>query len=227
MASTSSFRFDGYSIPITVGTGYGDGVIVQPNKYDIDDPQYIAALKKALALYPLVDDIAELENYASGYARESTTEAQLRNYLYGFDEEDFEKWTRIIEVAENQDLIPVNDYMRRFIEAIRWEIERRIRKAEKEQRKQERIRNMAPGYVYLLQSPTGYYKIGRTKDPNDRMATFSVKLPFEVEYACLIHTQDMHKLESDLHEMFSQKRVNGEWFSLNDTDVDHIKGLSS
>lgn len=42
------------------------------------------------------------------------------------------------------------------------------------------------GYVYLIQSPTGYCKIGRTKNPEDRLSTFKVKLPFEVEYLYLI-----------------------------------------
>lgn len=83
------------------------------------------------------------------------------------------------------------------------------------------------GFVYLVQSSTGYYKIGRTSDPNNRMKTFSVKLPFEVSYACVIETVDMKTLEQSLHEQFAGKRVNGEWFALDAADVEYIRGLAS
>jgi hypothetical protein len=82
------------------------------------------------------------------------------------------------------------------------------------------------GYVYLLQSPTTYYKIGKTNAPNNRLKTFNVKLPFEVEYAALIETSDMHRLEKELHERYETKRVKGtEWFALDADDVTYIKSL--
>lgn len=82
-----------------------------------------------------------------------------------------------------------------------------------------------PGFVYLIRSASGYYKIGRTKNPDDRIATFSVKLPFEVEYEHLIETTDMYQLEKDLHARFADRRVNGEWFDLTDDDVAYVKSL--
>lgn len=82
------------------------------------------------------------------------------------------------------------------------------------------------GWVYLVQSPTGYYKIGRTSDPDNRVKTFKVKLPFEVEYICLIQTGDMYILESQLHIRFADKRVNGEWFNLESADVEYIRSLT-
>lgn len=85
---------------------------------------------------------------------------------------------------------------------------------------------VAPGYVYLIQSPSGYYKIGKTINPTNRMKTFTVKLPFEVEYLALIPTQDRHSLERELHKLFDNKRVNGEWFQLDANDVAHIKNLA-
>ena len=82
------------------------------------------------------------------------------------------------------------------------------------------------GYVYLIQSPTGTYKIGRTKNPADRMKTFSVKLPFEVEYVAVIQTLDMRGLEAALHRRYEDKHVNGEWFALDAADVEAIKALA-
>ena len=86
-------------------------------------------------------------------------------------------------------------------------------------------RTAKAGYVYLLQSPTNAYKIGISKRPDDRLRTFSVKLPFEISYVCLIATQDMYGLETKLHAQFADKRINGEWFALDDADVEYIKEM--
>lgn len=83
------------------------------------------------------------------------------------------------------------------------------------------------GFVYLLQSPTGAYKIGRTRDPKNRLKTFEIKLPFEVSFICTIQTTDMYRLEHDLHVRFAGKRVNGEWFVLEVEDIEYIKGLAT
>ena len=86
-------------------------------------------------------------------------------------------------------------------------------------------RRKKPGFVYLLQSPTRAYKIGRTKSPENRIKTFGIKLPFEIEYVALIKTHDMNTLENQLHSRFETKRVNGEWFALDQEDIDYIKSL--
>lgn len=84
------------------------------------------------------------------------------------------------------------------------------------------------GYVYLVREKSeGYFKIGRTRKPQDRMATFDVKLPLIVGYICLIPSENMRALESALHRRFASKRVNGEWFALDAEDVAHIISLSN
>lgn len=92
---------------------------------------------------------------------------------------------------------------------------------------EKRKRTPRKGYVYLLKSPTGLYKIGRAADPNNRLKTFNVKLPFEVAFECLIRTGDMVTLESELHHYFADKRQNGEWFALTHEDVEYLKSLAS
>lgn len=78
------------------------------------------------------------------------------------------------------------------------------------------------GYVYLLQSDNGYWKIGRTANPDDRLRTFNVKLPFKVSYKRLIKASDMYELEARLHTTYARCRVDGEWFRLTDADVNAI-----
>lgn len=81
------------------------------------------------------------------------------------------------------------------------------------------------GWVYLLRSSDDVYKIGRTRDPKNRIRTFSVKLPFDVEYEHLVRCDDMYAMETELHQRFADKRLDGEWFILTDNDVEYIKSL--
>lgn len=83
------------------------------------------------------------------------------------------------------------------------------------------------GYVYLLSSPFGYYKIGCSSKPKNRLLTFGVQLPFEVECLCTIYAADMYALEKELHQRFAYCRTRGEWFSLSDQDVAYVKGMAT
>lgn len=83
--------------------------------------------------------------------------------------------------------------------------------------------NYRAGYVYLIAASNGTYKIGRTKNPEDRMKTFGLRLPFHVEYVAVVQTEDMYSLEKELHKRFKKKRLNGsEFFQLVEDDVNYI-----
>jgi hypothetical protein len=81
-----------------------------------------------------------------------------------------------------------------------------------------------PGYVYVIQAGP-YYKIGVSRKVSRRIRQLSTLPPFDLELVCTIKTDDMFALERTLHEKFSSKRINGEWFSLSDSDVQFIKSL--
>jgi hypothetical protein len=83
------------------------------------------------------------------------------------------------------------------------------------------------GYVYLIQELNdGNFKIGRTRNPNNRLETFGVTLPAKVDYICLIPTENTHLLERKLHRQFARRRVAGEWFALSDEDVASVIALA-
>jgi hypothetical protein len=103
--------------------------------------------------------------------------------------------------------------------------EERRRAVQRQQPAPTKKRRKVGGYVYLLNSPSNYYKIGRSKDPHSRKATFDIKLPFEVEFEHIIKTNDMIELEEQLHLRFAHCRVNGEWFDLSADDVAYIKSI--
>ena len=80
------------------------------------------------------------------------------------------------------------------------------------------------GFVYIVDEINGpHYKIGRTSNPYDRLKTFEVKLPYKVEYNMLIETNDMYALEYKLHNIFSDKHADGEWFTLSQDDLDWLR----
>lgn len=81
------------------------------------------------------------------------------------------------------------------------------------------------GYVYLVDSQIGVWKIGRSSVPVKRISKLDVVLPYDLEVSALIETKDMYSLESRLHDMYASKRVKGEWFKLTTEDIEYIKSL--
>lgn len=82
------------------------------------------------------------------------------------------------------------------------------------------------GYIYLILAETGQYKIGYSKRLFDRVKTFQVKLPFEIELIHQFPADDMYQAERELHSYFAAHRVNGEWFSLSPEQVEEIKAIT-
>lgn len=81
------------------------------------------------------------------------------------------------------------------------------------------------GWVYLVRGPQGWYKIGHTKNPDDRRTTFGVKLPFDVKFDHLIKCKNRREAEVHLHKVFAHRRGNGEWFRLTADDITTIKAI--
>jgi hypothetical protein len=83
-----------------------------------------------------------------------------------------------------------------------------------------------PGFVYLLSCEEGYFKIGRTNNPERRLDELHTLPPFKFELEHTIPADDMKAAEKELHQRFAEKRVNGEWFRLGVEDVSFIKALT-
>jgi hypothetical protein len=82
------------------------------------------------------------------------------------------------------------------------------------------------GFVYLLEGTNGWHKIGRSKQPLTRIEKLGVVLPFPIEIKHLIETDDMFAAESRLHQIFSHRRGNGEWFQLTEDEIKLICSLN-
>lgn len=79
-----------------------------------------------------------------------------------------------------------------------------------------------PGYVYLIHSDTGHYKIGWSVEPRKRLKIFSVEMPIQIRLLHYFYAEDALLAERLLHERFAEKRVSGEWFRLAEQDVELI-----
>jgi hypothetical protein len=70
------------------------------------------------------------------------------------------------------------------------------------------------GYVYLIgSSKFGWYKIGCSRTAEVRIKQLGILLPFKIEVLCVWGTDNPKRLESEMHAMYAESHLNGEWFS--------------
>ena len=81
---------------------------------------------------------------------------------------------------------------------------------------------MEDHFVYVFKV-NDLCKIGRTRNPQRRISQLQTAIPFTLEVVYLVPTQH-HDLERALHRRFEDKRRRGEWYALQPTDIEWIKG---
>lgn len=106
-----------------------------------------------------------------------------------------------------------------------WIKENDRKKQEEKEREsnKDKIAKKSETNIYVMKdNHTGHYKIGRSKSPTQREATLlSQKSSIEL----LFYFTGPSKLERKIHEMFSGKRLRGEWFELTGEDLQSIKKI--
>jgi len=106
-----------------------------------------------------------------------------------------------------------------------------VRKTKKELEREELDEiyehNKKAGFVYLMQSGNGYYKIGMSKNPRNRLDDLRRQFPVQIGVVHKIYCKDYRKVEGFLHRKYSSKRAENEWFTLDDEDVEWIKSLNN
>lgn len=83
------------------------------------------------------------------------------------------------------------------------------------------------GYIYLLRSDNGYYKIGKTVDIDKRVKEITREYPVFIQRIHYFKTGQMTKVESFLHKLFSEFKLQGEWFRLQKGHLDYILSFNS
>ncbi len=79
-----------------------------------------------------------------------------------------------------------------------------------------------PGAVYLFKHGK-YYKIGKSNDTVRRGHELRIQLPENLDLIHEIKTDNPSGVETYWHKRFETKRMNGEWFDLNPSDLKAFK----
>jgi len=115
------------------------------------------------------------------------------------------------EFALNNDISSLNDDLNRYYNPHFYEPNYFIPKQKPDPLTQ----------IYIMvDRNTGFYKIGRSINVLNRERTLQSEKP-SIEL-CFSFESNMSK-EKELHGMFSDKRVRGEWFNLDENDILKIK----
>lgn len=83
-----------------------------------------------------------------------------------------------------------------------------------------------PGFIYLIKTENGHYKIGKSKKPETRLTALSTSQPYNLTLLHTIPVNYMSQAENFLHKKFKHSRLKGEWFSLIDSEVEWICSLT-
>lgn len=82
-----------------------------------------------------------------------------------------------------------------------------------------------PGYIYCIRVDTGHehvFKVGFSKNPQLRAVAHQGSLPFDAVICIGYFVPNMRQEEAALHEAFKAKRMRGEWFRLEEADIDFM-----
>lgn len=76
-------------------------------------------------------------------------------------------------------------------------------------------------YVYIMiDHNTKYYKIGKSDSPLKREKTLQSEKP---TIQLIYYFESYDNDEKILHQKFKDKRIRGEWFNLDENDIEYIK----
>lgn len=121
-------------------------------------------------------------------------------------------------------IIAIKKLAKDYIDLVLKEIPNYTPLKKKEQQNSIEIKSESC-FVYLMNdSANGYYKIGISNKPKYREKTLQSEKPtIDLIIAKKFPVRKIaESFEKSLHETYSEKRIRGEWFELNKTDVENI-----
>lgn len=77
-------------------------------------------------------------------------------------------------------------------------------------------------FVYLIEHPGGFYKIGIAKNVDRRLGTIQGSNPYTLSLLAAYPASDAPAEETTFHATFGHRRERGEWFRLRDAQVAYL-----
>lgn len=100
--------------------------------------------------------------------------------------------------------------------------DRKQRKKECDEMRTKEKEKTSPGYVYLILSDTGHFKIGKARNIDNRILQLETGLPVTVQLVGSFQSNYYSKAEKHIHNYFSEKHIKGEWFDLSKQDIEEF-----
>ncbi len=98
----------------------------------------------------------------------------------------------------------------------------------REMTKDKKTKKLDIGYIYVIKAEgQSIYKIGKSKSVPNRISQLDKQYPFEIEIYTYFKSEEVSNIETELHNLFKNKRQKGEWFALNKQDLRTIDSIKT
>lgn len=77
------------------------------------------------------------------------------------------------------------------------------------------------GYIYVIHDGYQNFKVGMTNNYTTRIRMYKTYIPY-MEVVKVKRVYFYEEYEQMIHEVFKEKRISGEWFKLNESDIDWV-----
>ena len=168
--------------------------------------QKIIGVVRELGKFPTVRELKLRSHNDPSFPNEKTIRRSLGTSM--------EEWIpKLLAYCQEQE--GLNDLVPIF--TARWGARQQAKETVARKEKDEVL-----GFVYLIKSGRNY-KIGKTNAVGRRERELAIQLPDKMATVHAISTDDPLGIESYWHRRFESKRNNGEWFALDQRDVQAFK----
>lgn len=172
-------------------------------------------LKTATYSVDLVDTYKNCLNYESFHIVQ-----KISRYMDDFYQQMVQ--TMLAEVHKHSSITMHSIVNSDYLEGLKTKIvklENKVSVLNKQIEESKVKKSPKPTYTYVfLDEHTGIYKIGKSNNPIVREKTILSQAPM---IKMIYEIRD--NVEKELHNIFADKRHRGEWFLLNDTDLNYIR----
>lgn len=85
------------------------------------------------------------------------------------------------------------------------------------------------GYIYLIRAETSsdvsHVKIGKTNNVKQRLSALNAASPAPLTLVYFGYVLNADKLEKELHDIFDERRLRGEWFALDNDRIEKARSF--